>query len=72
MDALNEQLDVRYAELLAQILAEFKKFVSVQELAFDEDVNRAFEGSAALARYVGVPEEKILSDTEKIDHFFMD
>ena len=72
VDVLNEQLDARYADLLAQILAEFKKFVSVQELAFDEDVNRAFEGSVALARYVGVPEEKILSDTEKIDHFFMD
>ena len=72
VDVLNEQLDARYADLMAQILAEFKKFVSVQELAFDEDVNRAFEGSVALARYVGVPEEKILSDTEKIDHFFMD
>lgn len=72
MDVLNEQLDARYADLLAQILAEFKKFVSVQELAFDENVNRAFEGAVALARYVGVPEEKILSDTEKIDHFFMD
>ena len=70
--ALNEQLEARYAALLAQIQAEFAKFVSMQALAFDEDVNRAFAGSAALAHFVGVPEEKILSDSERVDHYFMD
>lgn len=70
MQALNAQLHAQYLELLARLQREFEKFESMQQLAFDEDVNRAFAGSVELALFVGVPEQKILTGAEQIDQFF--
>ena len=70
MQALNVQLHARYLDLLTQLQQEFEKFESMQQLAFDEDVNRAFAGSVELALFVGVPEQKILTGAEQIDQFF--
>lgn len=70
MQALNVHLHARYLDLLTQLQREFEKFESMQQLAFDEDVNRAFAGSVELALFVGVPEQKILTGAEQIDQFF--
>lgn len=71
MQKLNEQLDERYKVLIELLKQEFAKFKSVIELAFDLNVNIAFDGSIALAEYVGCSAEKILKDKVAIDAFFL-
>jgi len=71
MDALNQRLELRYQELIARLKAEFAKFTSMVELAFDPDINIAFDGSIALADYVGVPQERVLGTRKDIDNFFL-
>lgn len=71
MEALNQRLELRYQELIAHLKAEFAKFTSMLELAFDPDVNIAFDGSIALADYVGVSDERILRTKADVDNFFL-
>ena len=51
--------------------AQFKRFKSMLELAFDPDVNLAFDSSIRFARFNGVPENIILKDKSEIDAYFM-
>lgn len=67
---LNEQLSDELAELMRDIEKRVKKFSSLIELAFDADINISFAGSAELAAYAGVEEEKILRKKKDIDNFF--
>lgn len=69
--SLNKVLEARYNELVAQLKKEFAKYVSIVELAFDPDVNIAFDGSVVLADHVGVPSEKVLRSKKDIDNFFL-
>ena len=69
--ALNQTLDKRYHALLAMLKKELEKFSSMLELAFDPDVNIAFDGSIALAEYVGVTPEKVLRNKQDIDQYFL-
>lgn len=71
LSALNKMLEERYQHLIAQLKREFAKYTSMLELAFDRDVNIAFDGSVALADYVGVAQEKILRSKNDIDHYFL-
>lgn len=71
LDLLTLSLDIRYKELIQQLEKEFNKFSSLVQLAFDTDVNKAFESSIELARYVGVKEDKILKNIQEIDDFFL-
>ncbi|MCM1263559.1 MAG: hypothetical protein NC313_12670 [Butyrivibrio sp.] len=68
--SLNKMLDEQYQKLIEQLEKELAKYASLLELAFDVDVNKAFEGSIALADYVGVPPGKVLRTQEDIDDFF--
>lgn len=68
---LDKVLEERYRQLLAQIKRELAKFTSILELAFDPDINIAFDGSIALADYVGVAREQVLRNKSDIDHYFM-
>lgn len=68
---LNEQLDAHDKELVEMLEREFGEFQTVMALAFDPDVNIAFEGSIKLAQYVGCKDEHILKDKEAIDAFFL-
>ena len=47
-----------------------KKFTDLEKLAFDSDVNIAFNGSIKLALEVGVPKEDILKNMEEINSYF--
>lgn len=67
---LNEQLDEHYCELLERLNQEFARFQSVLELAFDLDVNLAFEGSIGVAIQVGCDEDKILRGKPAVDAYF--
>ncbi len=69
--ALNQTLDERYHALLAMLKKELEKFSSMLELAFDSDINIAFDGSIALADYVGVTPEKVLRNKQDIDQYFL-
>ncbi len=71
IEQLNKELDEHYQMLIAQLKKEFAKFVSITELAFDEDVNLAFDGSVALADYIGVQSGKVLRNKADIDSFFL-
>ena len=44
----------------------------MSQLAFDQDLNTAFENAVKLARHVGTPEENILLTDDDLKHFLMD
>lgn len=71
VEQLNRKLDERYRRLIEYLQAEFAKYSSILALAFDRDVNIAFDGSVALADYVGVSPEKVLHNKQDIDNYFM-
>lgn len=70
IDELNAQLEEQYQRLLAQLNAEFKRFKSLLDFAFDLDVNVAFFGSIGLADQVGVPKGKILRTPDDVTRYF--
>ena len=69
--ALIERLDEQNRALLQLLEANLKKFKSMLELAFDPDINTAFDSSIKFARFNGVAEEKILKTKSDIDAFFL-
>lgn len=69
--ALIERLDEQNRALLRLLEANLKKFKSMLELAFDSDINTAFDSSIKFARFNGVEEEKILKTKSDIDAFFL-
>lgn len=71
MSELSLYLDERYKKLIALLEAEFRKYSSMVELAFDEDVNQSFYASICLAKHVGVDESRILKDKASIDAYFL-
>lgn len=71
IEELNKCLDMRYQQLIQHLKEEFAKYTSVLELAFDPDVNTAFDGSIQLADYVGVASENVLRSKQDIDNFFL-
>jgi len=71
MAKLNQQLDIQYLQVVLEIQKALQKFKDLEELAFDEEANIAFSGSADLAAEVGVADSKILKTKEDIDNFFL-
>lgn len=71
MQLLNQSLDVQLLKVVLEIQKSLERFRSLEELAFDENVNIAFEGSVSLAMEIGVDEEKILKTKDDIDNFFL-
>lgn len=71
MAILNQKLDEQFRQLMMEIERVMRQFISLEAMAFDEDFNRAFEGSALLAGEVGVEEKKILKSKMDIDAFFL-
>lgn len=69
--SLNKMLEERYQQLMVQLKKEFAKYTSMLELAFDRDVNIAFDGSIALADYVGVAQDRVLRNKTDIDNYFL-
>lgn len=68
---LQWQLDCKYIQVLESILDNVKKFELLVDLAFDPDVNKAFDASIALAKAEGVKKEKILKSKAEIDNYFL-
>lgn len=68
---LNQKLDIQYFQVVMEIQKELEKFKDLEALAFNEDVNVAFQGSIDLARASAVEESKILKTISDIDNFFL-
>jgi hypothetical protein len=68
-----EKLDREYQEKLEALLNKYNKLGELQDYSFDLDLNiqLQFIGSIDLARFVGVPETKILHNESEIDDYFL-
>lgn len=71
MAQLNQQLELQLLKVVLEIQKALGKFQNLEKLAFDENINIAFTGSANLAKEVGVDSDKILKKKEDIDNFFL-
>jgi len=71
MEILNQQLQLQYMQVILEIRQAFKKFKSLEELAFDTNVNKAFLASVELGRYVGVSEDALLKTVQEVDDYFL-
>ena len=71
MSELQKQLDSKLLLLIVDIQASLKKYKSIEEFAFNTDVNLAFNGSIQLAIETGVDCSKILQTKEDIDKYFL-
>lgn len=68
---LNQQLNTQLLEVIMQIQKAMKQFGDLEKLAFDNDVNIAFNGSINLAIEIGVGQSQILRTQNQIDDYFM-
>lgn len=71
INALNKKLEKKYLDFIELLEREFKKYATILELAFDDNINKAFENSILLAQMSGVEEYKILKTKVDIDNFFL-
>ena len=69
--ALDHMLEERYQQLVALLKKKMAKYQSMLDLAFDLDVNIAFDGSIALADAVGVRKDNVLRTKTDIDSYFL-
>lgn len=68
---LKWKLGGQYLTLINQLEKNMRKFQSLMAFSFDPDVNVAFAASVELARFNGVPENKILKSKIDIDAYFL-
>ena len=68
---ITEQLEEKLLEVMAEIQKSLDRFEDLEKLAFDVEINKAFEGSILLAEEVGVPFNDILKTKEDIDIYFL-
>lgn len=71
MNYINRKYEKEYNDILEKIQIQEQKFNSLVDLAFDKDVNKAFEASIQLARNEGVNSTDVLKDLNDIDVFFL-
>ena len=71
MAELGTEINLRCIAFANETMKKTKEFESLVDIAFDEDVNIAFEGAIKLARSAGVKEEKILKTKADIDAYFL-
>lgn len=71
MNQLNQQLDSQFLQVVLEVQKRIERFKDLEKLAFDEDINIAFNASVNLAIEVGVSSDKILQTKEDIDNFFL-
>ena len=61
-----------YRSSIDRMNAAFASYMDVLAVAFVPDVLQALQGSAKLAKTMGVPTEEILDTREKVFSYFMD
>ena len=69
---LDEKLTTEYYQYIEQLNYCLVEYMELLNAAFDPDVQNALDGSVALAKYMGVPDEEILDCHDKIASYFLD
>ena len=69
---LDERLKQEYQQFIDDLNSCFADYMDLLEAAFDPDVEKALDGSTELAKRMGVPQEEILDDYDKIANYFLD
>jgi hypothetical protein len=72
IEQLDAQLSGELQNFIAVLISNFEVYVDLVNCAFSPDVETALNGSANLAKSMGVPTEEILDSREKIVAYFMD
>lgn len=72
INVLDHQLEEAYRNSIDRMNAAFASYMDVLAAAFVPDVLQALQGSAKLAKTMGVPTEEILDTREKVFSYFMD
>lgn len=68
---MDEKLSAEYKEFIADLEKKSEEFRNIVAKAFDDDFSEALRGSVGLALSVGVSEDEVLDEVDKIDSFFM-
>lgn len=71
IDELNKKLDKEYLRYVRQLSKEVEQYMLLVSKAFAIDAYTAYKGSIELARYMNVPNDKILDSEEKSFDYFM-
>lgn len=71
LEELDEKLDVEYKEYVEQTKTCFADYIEILTYAFNPDVEKALDGSVALAKRLGVPSEEILDSYDGIVTYFL-
>lgn len=71
IDELDEGLAGEYRQCIERFKRCFGEYMELLAAAFDPEIERALDGSAALARYMGVPDSEILDSYDKIASYFL-
>lgn len=71
LSALDEQLEAEYHQHMEDMNRCFERYMGLLTAAFDPDVEKALDGSVALAKYMGVADDEILDSYEKIADYFV-
>lgn len=71
MEEFSEKLNLKYSNVVTDLKKRMERFSSIEELAFDKDINQSFFASGLLAVEVGVPVDEILTSIKNVDSFFL-
>lgn len=69
--ALDSQLEQKYAVYVEELKKQDKTFRTLIDNAFEKDYRDSFLKSVLLAQITGVEESQVLKDKEDIDNYFM-
>lgn len=69
--SLDALLDSKYQAVITSLNVGMHDYLILLGRAMSPDPAEAFEGSIALAKSVGVPDEEVLSSLDEIDDFFL-
>ncbi len=68
---LYERLDEEYQLYVSRLCDDLRQYFQLLNMAFCPNPSVALEGSIAFAKYMGVPDEMILTSIDKIDDYFL-
>ncbi len=72
LEELDQKLDEEYQQFIERLNKTYADYLELLEQAFAPDVETALNGSAELAKRMGVPAEEILDNYDKVVSFFLD
>jgi len=71
INILDNKLQEETEKILDNIRNSAKKFINIEAMVFDEELNSNFCKSIERANFIGVPQEKILKTLDDINYVMM-